>query len=133
MTGRLQALRGQSAPVVSIAFRQMKTTTDTGAALIAASLALATVLGQGLATVLAHGLAMAIVLAERLTCRQLIQAGQGAAPASPAPTAEPVAALPAAPALERLPVRELRALARSAGHRALARSGRRSELLAVLA
>jgi hypothetical protein len=32
-----------------------------------------------------------------------------------------------------LPVRELRQLARAAGHRALARSGRRADLLAALA
>ena len=35
--------------------------------------------------------------------------------------------------LEALPVRELRVLARAAGHRALARSGRRQQLLEVLA
>lgn len=35
--------------------------------------------------------------------------------------------------LQGLPVRELRQLARQAGHRALARSGRRAELLAALA
>jgi len=113
------------------------TTTDTGAAAIAASLALATVLTQGFAVFLAHGLALAIVLAELVTGRQLIRAGQAPAPA-PAPAAPPVqplVAVPAAaaPALDSLPVRELRALARSAGHRALARSGRRSELLAALA
>jgi len=39
----------------------------------------------------------------------------------------------AAPAaLEALPVRELRQLARQAGHKALARSGRRAELLVAL-
>jgi hypothetical protein len=39
----------------------------------------------------------------------------------------------AVPALTSLPVRELRQLARAAGHRALARNGRRADLLAVLA
>ncbi len=107
----------------------MKTTTDTGAAAIAASLGLATVLAQGFAVFLAHGLALAIVLTELVTGRQLIRAGQAPAQAPPAP---PVQSL-AAPSLDGLPVRELRALARSAGHRSLARSGRRSELLAALA
>ena len=37
-----------------------------------------------------------------------------------------------AEALESLPVRELRILARQAGHRALARSGRRADLLEIL-
>jgi hypothetical protein len=37
-----------------------------------------------------------------------------------------------AEALEALPVRELRILARQAGHRALARSGRRADLLGAL-
>jgi len=115
------------------------TTTDTGAAAIAASLALATVLTRGFAVFLAHGLALAIVLAELVTGRQLIRAGQAPAPAPapapPAPPVQPLVAVPAAaaPALDSLPVRELRALARSAGHRSLARSGRRSELLAALA
>lgn len=35
--------------------------------------------------------------------------------------------------LQALPVRELRQLARAAGHKAIARSGRKAELLAVLA
>lgn len=55
---------------------------------------------------------------------------------------EPVASLPSAfttapspaPApLASLPVRELRSLARAAGHRGLARSGRKADLLATLA
>jgi hypothetical protein len=63
-----------------------------------------------------------------------------AAPAAPAavttPTARPaapVAVLPAPAALDALPVRELRQLARQAGHKRLARSGRRQQLLEVLA
>jgi heme A synthase len=38
-----------------------------------------------------------------------------------------------APAVDRLTVREIRQLARQAGHRALARSGRRADLLQALA
>ncbi|MBM5817744.1 MAG: hypothetical protein FJ083_14520 [Cyanobacteria bacterium K_Offshore_surface_m2_239] len=54
------------------------------------------------------------------------------------PAPGPVGLLPPAPAaapagLASLPVRELRVLARGAGHRALARSGRRADLLAALA
>lgn len=47
---------------------------------------------------------------------------------APAPLALPPASVP----LAALPVRELRQLARAAGHRALARSGRKAELLAAL-
>ncbi len=45
---------------------------------------------------------------------------------------ESMASTASAP-LVSLPVRELRVLARAAGHRGLARSGRRADLLAVLA
>jgi len=48
----------------------------------------------------------------------------------PQPAAMPTAAQPAP---DRRTVAELRKLARQAGHRALARSGRRADLLAVLA
>jgi hypothetical protein len=50
-------------------------------------------------------------------------------------TAQPAPAAPQrpAPAVDRLTVRELRQLARQAGHRALARSGRRADLLQALA
>jgi hypothetical protein len=47
---------------------------------------------------------------------------------APAPLALP----PASGPLDALPVRELRQLARAAGHRALARNGRKAELLAAL-
>jgi len=48
--------------------------------------------------------------------------------------ADPAGVLPTGRmALAGLPVVELRRLARAAGHRALARSGRRSDLLAALA
>jgi hypothetical protein len=56
---------------------------------------------------------------------------------APAPPREPQApAQPrqaTTPALDVLPVRELRQLARAAGHRALARNGRRTQLLEALA
>ena len=55
-------------------------------------------------------------------------------PAAPTQKTTSPAAPPApAVALAALPVRELRQLARHAGHRALARSGRRDELLLALA
>jgi len=45
---------------------------------------------------------------------------------------EPIVEQPGPHVLEALPVRELRILARQAGHRALARSGRRADLLETL-
>jgi hypothetical protein len=57
-----------------------------------------------------------------------------APPAAPSIPADPATATAAPmPQLDALPVRELRVLARAAGHRALARSGRRQQLLEVLA
>jgi hypothetical protein len=53
--------------------------------------------------------------------------------AAPAPIAPPAPRRPAAGPLTALPVRELRLLARAAGHRQLARSGRKADLLAALA
>lgn len=47
----------------------------------------------------------------------------------PQPASMPAASLP----VNSLTVAQLRVMARSAGHRALARSGRRADLLAVLA
>jgi len=68
---------------------------------------------------LAHAIAVALTTA-------------GWQPARPrAPKRESTA--PRIKALAELPVRELRQLAREAGHRALARSGRRSDLLLALA
>jgi hypothetical protein len=119
----------------------MNTTTDTDRALLLALVAAAAAV-EALALLLrplvAHGLALL------LTC-----AGWRPTPPRPAPVALRLApALPAAPSipavpvaataapmpqLEALPVRELRVLARAAGHRALARSGRRQQLLEVLA
>lgn len=68
----------------------------------------------------------------------LLLAGYQPGPAVAAPAAAVEA--PAAPIardwagrpLEALTVKELRVLARTAGHRSLARSGRRADLLAVL-
>lgn len=64
-------------------------------------------------------------------------AGAGASPAvplalPPAASVAPVARDWAGRPLERLTVAELRLQARAAGHRALARSGRRADLLAAL-
>jgi hypothetical protein len=60
------------------------------------------------------------------------QEPQGDKPAPPAPIASVDAPASARGELEAMPVRQLRHLARAAGHRALARSGRRAELLEVL-
>jgi hypothetical protein len=50
--------------------------------------------------------------------------------AQPQPLSMPAATVPT---VDRLTVAQLRILARQAGHRALARSGRRADLLAALA
>jgi hypothetical protein len=61
----------------------------------------------------------------------LVLAGwQPSQTSQPQPASIPMAAQPAP---DRRTVAELRKIARQAGHRALARSGRRAELLAVLA
>jgi hypothetical protein len=63
-------------------------------------------------------------------CLVLTIAGwQPAQTSQPQPAAAPMAAQPAP---KRLTVVQLRAMARANGHRALARSGRRADLLAVL-
>jgi hypothetical protein len=107
--------------------------TDHGALALVAAAVLLEALAITLRPVLAHTLALLLTIA-------------GWRPASPSPPPRKQGtALPAAPAepaiataahrpqLEALPVRELRQLARAAGHRALARSGRRADLLAALA
>ena len=53
--------------------------------------------------------------------------------AAPAPTTPAATDRPAPAPLAALPVRELRHMARAAGHRQLARSGRKAELLLALA
>jgi len=60
------------------------------------------------------------------------QEPQEAQPAPLLPIAPVDAPAPARGGLEALPVRELRRMARAAGHRALARSGRRADLLEAL-
>jgi hypothetical protein len=93
--------------------------------LLVAAAAVLEALGLLLRPLLAHAIALALAAAGW-------HPTQSAAPrAKPQPAAHPVKR--AAPALAELPVRELRQLARQAGHRALARSGRRSDLLLALA
>jgi hypothetical protein len=105
--------------------------TDHGALALVAAAVVLEALAITLRPVLAHTLALLLTIA-----------GWRPSTPSPAPRQQgPV--LPTAPVkpatasyrpqLEALPVRELRQLARAAGHRALARSGRRADLLAALA
>ena len=100
--------------------------TDHGALALVAAAVVLEALAVTLRPVLAHTLALLLTIA-------------GWRPATPSPAprqqgpAEPANATAAhRPQLEALPVRELRQLARAAGHRALARSGRRADLLAAL-
>jgi hypothetical protein len=116
-------------------------TDTTGRALLLALVAAAATI-EALALLLrplvAHSLALLLTLADwrptpprpALVPLQLTPAPP-AAPPIPADTTAATEAL--RPQLEALPVRELRVLARAAGHRALARSGRRQQLLEVLA
>ena len=85
----------------------------------------------------AHGLALLLTCAGwRPTPRRPAPVPLQLAPAPQAPLLLPPAPAPAPEApmaqLEALPVRELRKLARAAGHRGLARSGRRQQLLEAL-
>jgi hypothetical protein len=72
-------------------------------------------------------------------CAALVLTVAGYRPSAAAPAAQPAPAVVARDwagrivPLDYLTVRELRLLARAAGHRALARSGRRADLLAALA
>lgn len=139
----------------------MTHTDNTDRVLLLALVAAATCI-EALAVLLrplvAHGLALMLTLAGWQPPRP---SSPTAPPATPAP-AQPVAMDPpaaplhgcqasapqqarstvsatqdateaAGPQLEALPVRELRRLARVAGHRTLARSGRREQLLEALA
>ena len=72
---------------------------------------------------------VALVLTVAGWCTASTAAVAPAAVAAPAPVARDWAGRP----LDCLTVRELRLQARAAGHRALARSGRRADLLAALA
>jgi hypothetical protein len=119
----------------------MTTTDTTGRALLLALVAAAATfeaLALLLRPLVAHGLALLLTLAGwRPSPACFAPAPLQQAPAPPAAQAIPPAPIAATAAprtqLEALPVRELRRLARAAGHRALARSGRRAELLAALA
>ena len=90
---------------------------------------------------LAVALAIRELLAAAVALAGVVAGWQGPGPRARATAPAPAAAMaPAAvhPIGERLamygqlPVRELRAIARGAGHRGLARSGRRLELLSAL-
>jgi hypothetical protein len=107
--------------------------TDHGAlTLVAAAVALEA-LAFTLRPVLAHTLALLLTIAGwRPATPSPAPRQQG--PALPADPAKPANATAThRPQLQALPVRELRQLARAAGHRALARRGRRADLLAALA
>lgn len=116
--------------------------TDATAEILVLAMAAAAATLEALALLLrplvAHSLALLLTLADwrptpprpALVPLQLAPAPP-AAPRIPAVTTAATEAL--RPQLEALPVRELRQLARAAGHRALARSGRRQQLLEVLA
>jgi len=118
----------------------MNTDTNDRALLLALVAAAATVeaLALLLRPLVAHSVALLLTLA-----------GWSPSPSRPAPaplhlapaprTAPSISGVSTAateaprPQLEALPVRELRRVARAAGHRALARSGRRQQLLEALA
>ncbi|MEA5443346.1 hypothetical protein [Cyanobium gracile] len=118
----------------------MNTDTTDRALLLALVAAAATVeaLALLLRPLVAHGLALLLTLAGwRPTPSRPAPVPLQLAPAPPAALLLPTAPAPAPeapmPQLEALPVRELRKLARAAGHRGLARSGRRQQLLEALA
>ena len=87
-------------------------------------------IGSGILTAALTATALAYYLGQRArrgigpTAAEALRTIADAIDVPPAPTT--------AEALEALPVRELRILAREAGHRALARSGRRADLLEAL-
>ena len=100
--------------------------------LLVAAAAVLEALALLLRPLLAHAIALALTTAGWQPARPWAPKRESAAPrAKPQPAAQPVQ-LPTK-ALAELPVLELRRLARGAGHRALARSGRRSDLLLALA
>jgi hypothetical protein len=112
------------------------TTTTTDRALLLALVALAIAI-EGLALLLrplvAHSVALLLTLAgwrpsPSRAASGALQGAQKPLDASSIPSATTATTEP----LEALPVRELRQLARAAGHRSLARSGRRQQLLEVL-
>jgi hypothetical protein len=99
--------------------------------------------GQALATTARHAAAVLVAvyaaglvfgaLVHRLSEALAAIASSSHQPARQAAHQAPAERQRAAVAVDRLTVRELRQLARQAGHRALARSGRRADLLQVLA
>ena len=88
----------------------------------------------GLALALAALAALRVLLVALVALVLTVAARPSKAPVA-APAIDRPAAIdkPAPAPLAALPVRELRLLARQAGHRALARSGRKAELLLALA
>jgi hypothetical protein len=155
-SGGLTRVRG---PGVGLARRTLSipgrahplmTTTDTTDRAILLALVAAAAAVEAVATLLrfllVHALALVLTLAGwRPSPPRPAPVPLQLAPAPPsapsipeavaAPPAAPMALPPASAAgdLHALPVRELRQLARAAGHRALARSGRRQQLLEALA
>ncbi|WP_216913897.1 MULTISPECIES: hypothetical protein [unclassified Synechococcus] len=115
-------------------------TTDTDRALLLALVALAVAI-EALAVLMrplvAHGLALLLTLAgwrpssSWPASGELQERMEAAATPSVLPATAP-APEAAGGQLVALPVRELRQLARAAGHRSLARSGRRQQLLEAL-
>jgi hypothetical protein len=107
--------------------------TDHGAlALVAAAVVLED-LADTLRPVIAHTLALLLTIAGWRPASTATPARQQG-PALPAAPAKPSTVIAAhRPQLEALPVRELRQMARAAGFRSLARSGRKADLLAALA
>lgn len=105
------------------------TTTNNNNSQGAAALALASIAAEGLAwalrAVVAPALALLLTVCGYRPSRPARPALKPAKAAQPAPA-------PARP-IEALPVRELRQLARAAGFKKLARSGRRDQLLTALA
>ena len=99
---------------------------------------LALVAGLAVALAVRELLAAAVALAGAIAgwrapgprARAAAMAPTPAAATAPAPAVNPIGERLAM--FGQLPVRELRAIARAAGHRGLARSGRRLELLSAL-
>ena len=115
---------------------------DLALSLLIAAAAVLEALALLLRPLLAHAIALMLTIAGWRPARSAAPAQKPAVertkarPASapaPMPAPSPAPAQWPAAALTDLPVRELRQLARQAGHRALARKGRRADLLLALA
>jgi hypothetical protein len=110
--------------------------TDHGALVLVAAAAVLEALAITLRPVLTHTLALLLTVGGwRPTTATPTPRHQGPeTTAAAVESAMPTTATGAhRPQLQALPVRELRQLARAAGHRSLARSGRRADLLLALA